>query len=75
MYNIMLAKTLKNVVKLIEKQPTILKFVLYVAIIYGLYHLFLLVALVVNKGLNQEKKHHQVKQDGIIMIETLEDLK
>ena len=43
MYNIMLAKTLKNVVKLIEKQPAILKFVIYVAIIYGLYHLFLLV--------------------------------
>ena len=42
MYNIMLAKTLKNV-KLIEKQPAILKFVIYVAIIYGLYHLFLLV--------------------------------
>ncbi len=43
MYNIMLAKTLKNVVKLIEKQPTMLKFVIYVAIVYGLYHLFLLI--------------------------------
>ena len=41
MYNIM--KTVKNIIKLVEKQNPILRFVLYAVIAYGLYELFLLI--------------------------------
>jgi thiol-disulfide isomerase/thioredoxin len=36
-------KTVKNIIKLVEKQNPILRFVLYAAIAYGLYHLFLFI--------------------------------